>query len=238
MTDRKPPGIHRPASTTRHLIVCLMMMLLPLSAAAQTAKEWRDSLDVLRRQIAQSPYSSDLHLRKAAVNIELGQWEYAADEYGFILGKEPDNLAALYYRAYVNSRLQRYTLALNDYERFLSIAPNNIEARLGLAYVLRKLDKRQDALDQINRLAELFPDSAVVYATRAALEREMNAYDAALLDWEEAIRREPDNTDFMLSKADILILLGRKTAAKTVLDSIASRGIPQGMLREWYKRCK
>ena len=45
---------------------------------AQTAQQWRDSLAVLGRQIEASPHSVELRLRKAAVNLELGQWDYAA----------------------------------------------------------------------------------------------------------------------------------------------------------------
>ena len=56
------------------LVVALAMM----SGATATAQEWRDSLATLNRQIENNPQSTDLRLRKAAVNIELGQWESAA----------------------------------------------------------------------------------------------------------------------------------------------------------------
>ncbi len=215
-----------------------MAIIFAMPVIGQTNQEWRDSLEVLKRQIAVMPYSSDLHLKKAAVNIEMGQWEYAIDEYSFVLQKEPENLAALYYRAYAQSRMRRYDLARVDYERFLGIAPNNLEARLGLSYMLLQLGKDKEALMQMNTMVEMFHDSAIVYATRAALEKEMGALEAALLDWEDAIRLEPDNTDYMLSKADILIVLNKKGEAKTVLDAIAKKGIPHGMLREWYDKCK
>ncbi len=223
------------------LIIFLLMTFFPVYALAQTenaSPQWRDSLDVLREKIAKLPYSSDLHLRKAAVNIELGQWEYAADEYSFVLEKEPDNLAALYYRAYVNTHLRRYALACVDYEHFLKIAPYNLEARLGLSYVLQKQGRMRDALDHANRLVELCPDSAIVYATRAALEKTMQSYEPALYDWDEAIRLAPDNTDYMLSKVDILLLLGRKEESKTLLDTITTKGVPRGLLREWYEKCR
>ncbi len=216
------------------------MMFFSVSAVAQTGQtpQWRDSLDVLRKKIAKSPYSSDLHLRKAAVNIELGQWEYAADETPLVQLNVHQIIKKKYYRAYVNTQLRRYALACDDYERFLKIAPYNLEARLGLSYVLQKQGKMRDALDQANRLVEQFPDSAIVYATRAALEKTMLSYEPALYDWDEAIRLAPDNTDYMLSKVDILLLLGRKGEAKTFLDIITSKGVPRGLLREWYEKCR
>ena len=78
------------------------------------SQRWRDSLTVLNRQIAESQWSTDLHLRKATANLELKQWEYAIDEYALVLQHEPRNPAALFYRAYANTHLRRFDLARND----------------------------------------------------------------------------------------------------------------------------
>ena len=69
-----------------------LMTVFCVPAAGQNTQQWRDSLAVLNRQIAAAPDSADLHLRKAAVNIELGQWEYAADEYTLVLARMPKTL--------------------------------------------------------------------------------------------------------------------------------------------------
>lgn len=211
---------------------------MSLSVCGQTAGRWRDSLSVINRQIASYPYSSDLHLRKAAINIELQQWEYAVDEYGTVLSHDPGNLAALFYRAYANTHLRHYDLARNDYESFLKLAPVNMEARLGLAHVLVKMKRSADAMDQMNRLVELHPDSAVVYAARANFESEQRAYDAALYDWDTALRLAPGNTDYIISRADVLLRLGKKAEARRALDDAVGKGVARGALREWYSRCK
>ena len=54
-------------------------MAWQLAAMAQEPN-WRDSLTVLNKQIAQSSWSTDLHLRKANANLQLKQWQYAVDE--------------------------------------------------------------------------------------------------------------------------------------------------------------
>ena len=61
------------------------------TTAAQTAQQWRDSLTVLNRMIDHRPHSTDLRLKKAAVNIQLGQWDYAVEEYGRVLAIDPDS---------------------------------------------------------------------------------------------------------------------------------------------------
>ncbi|MDE5948055.1 MAG: tetratricopeptide repeat protein [Prevotella sp.] len=220
-------------------LLFVVMLLSSVSAvSAQTPRQWRDSLSVINRRIASSPYSSDLHLRKAAINLELRQWEYAADEYGIVLDHEPRNPAALFYRAYANTNLRRYDLARRDYESFLGVVPRSMEAMLGLAHVCVKMQRTSEAMDHLNRLVELYPDSAVVYASRASLERDLSSYDAALYDWTQACRLAPDNTDFAISRTDVLLLLGRKDEARGELDALVGRGVPRGALREWYERCR
>ena len=71
-----------------------------------------------------------------------------------------------------------------------------------------------------------------------SLETDMQRYDAALYDWEKAIELDPQNTDYQFSCIDVLIRLGRKEAARRELDKLASRGVNQGALRNFYQRTK
>ena len=158
-------------------VVLLVVLLCQLTVQAQNNQQWRDSLTVLNRMIDTQPWSTDLHLRKAAVNLELKQWQYAIDEYAMILQKEPHNPAALFYRAYANTHLRHFDLAKNDLNDLLIVVPNHFEARLSLAIVLQQLGRKQDALDNLNQLIQQHADSAVAYAARANLERQMKQDD-------------------------------------------------------------
>jgi tetratricopeptide (TPR) repeat protein len=221
-------------------VVALTAALFALlgSVKAQTPQQWRDSLAVINGMIKYAPGSVDLRLKKAAINIELNQWEYAVDEYSRVLEISPKNLAALYFRAYANSNLRRYDLAKYDYETFLSVMPKHFEAQLGLAVVKQKMGRKMDALDELNRLVQLFPDSTLAYAARAGYEAELQQYDVALFDWDEALKRQPNNTDFLISKVDILITLKRHTEAWAILSDAMKRGVPRSVLKEWIDRCK
>ena len=221
-------------------IVLFVVILWQLTGLAQAldSQRWRDSLNVLNKEIDSSPWSTDLHLRKAAVNLELKQWQYAVDEYALILKREPNNPAALFYRAYANTHLRRFDLARNDLNDLLAYLPRHFEARLSLAVVLQLLGRKQDALDQLNQTIEIHADSAVAYAARANLERQMKLDDAALYDWQRAEQLSPRDATYVVSHVDLLLVLERREEARRVLDAAVSRGIPRGMLREWYDKCK
>ena len=225
--------------TMKSILLMIVVLLAPLSSAAsQTAAEWRDSLVTLNKLIDRYPRSVDLRLRKAAVNIELNQWEYAIEEYGHVLSLEPDNLSAHYFRAYANIHRRQYALAKSDYEAILQLVPRHLEARLGLARVNELLGRKSDARDELNLLVEQFPDSAICYAARATFESQQQQYAVALYDWDEAIRLAPRNTDFVVTKVSLLLTLNRKSEAAEELKKALQRGIPRGVLQEWIAKCR
>lgn len=222
-------------------LVLLVAILGASTIQAQQVSDsqrWRDSLTVLNRQIAESQWSTDLHLRKATANLELKQWEYAIDEYALVLQHEPRNPAALFYRAYANTHLRRFDLARNDLNDLLIMFPSHFEGRLSLAVVLQQQGHHQDALDQLNQAIEQHADSAVAYAARANLERVMKQDESALYDWQRAEELSPRDPIYVVSHVDLLLVLERREEARRVLDAAVRRGIPRGMLQEWYQKTK
>ena len=220
------------------LILALLSVAVTQQQTVQAQENWRDSLTAINKQIAQSSWSTDLHLRKANANLQLKQWQYAVDEYGLVLQKEPHNPAALFYRAYAYTHLRRFDLARNDLSDLLIVLPHHYEARLSMAVVQQQLGRKQDALDHLNQAIQQCPDSAVAYAARANLERDMKQDEAALYDWQKAEELSPRNPTYVVSHVDLLLVLERRKEARRVLDAAVNRGIPRGMLLEWYAKCK
>ena len=218
--------------------VLIIVLFWTVCASAQTPKQWRDSISVLIEQINLHPKNVDLRLKKAEANINLSQYDYAAEEYSKVLKQDERNLAALYFRAYCYTQLRQYSMARADYDAFLAIQPEYLEAHLGLARVLQLLNRRADAVDELNRCVQMFPDSADAYAARAAYETQLKQYDAALYDWDEALRLRPNDASLTVSKVDILLNLGRIREAREALDKAVKQGTTRAALREWYDKCK
>lgn len=219
-------------------LIIIAMLLSGFCANAQTPREWRDSVSVLIDAINKNPKDVNLRLLKGEANINLKQWEYAVQEYGYVLRLDEKNLAALFFRAFCHTQLRHYDLAKVDYETFLTIQPEHFEAHIGLAHTLRQLGRRTDTFDELNRIVQLFPDSAEAYAARASYEVEQGLYNAAVYDWDEALRLQPSNVEFAVSKVDALIRQGRRQEARDVLDALVRRGTPRGALKEWYDQLK
>jgi len=198
----------------------------------------RDSLHKAADALAYYPDSIDLRLRKARWNMELREWQNAKNEYDIVLNREPTNVAALYYRAYCNDRLGRYNFARLDYQNMLTIVPGNFEARLGLALLNEKDHHYTEALDGINQLVAAHPDSAVAWAARAGIEQERGMNELAEYDYGEALKRDPNNKDYLLTRADLRIKLGNYAEARRDLDLLVTLGTPKAALKEWYGKLK
>ena len=224
-------------SNMRKLLLITLFMY-GICAQAQTPREWRDSVSVLIEAINKAPKNISLRLLKAEANINLQQWDYAVQEYGYVLRLDEQNLAALFFRAFCHTQLRHYDLAKFDYETFLTIQPEHFEAHLGLAHTLQKMGKKTDAFDELNRIVQLFPDSADAYAARAAYEADLKQYEAAVYDWDGALRLQPGNVEYAISKVNALIRQGRRQEAREQLDAIVRGGTPRGALKQWYDQLK
>lgn len=220
----------------RTFVALALGLLMSLTMQAQEdRKALRDSLKQAMETLSYHPDSVDLRLRKAAWNMQLGEWQYAKDEYDWVISHQPDNLAARYYRAYANTQLRRYNFARLDYETVLRVVPGNFDARLGLALLNQKDHHYTEAMDGVNMLVSSYPDSATAWAARAGIEKERDMKELAVYDYGEALRREPNNRDWLLARADLLIALRRYEEARKDLDRLVVLGVARGELREMYK---
>lgn len=207
-------------------------------AVSLTRQQLRDSLAAASQELSFHPDSLDLRLRKASWNVQLEQWQYARDEYDYVLDRNPQNVAALFYRAFVNEKQKRYGFARLDYERLLALAPNNFEAKLGLALLNNKDCRYTEAMNQINLLVTQYPDSAVAYAARGGMEMERNILAPAEFDYSKAISLDPTNTDYRLNRANVRLMMKRKNDAREDLDAMVRLGVSRATLVEWYKKCR
>ena len=231
--------------------ICFIVtqLLFVASVNAQTQQELRDSLSMINRLIEQHPNAYKLKLRKAALNIEFGEWEYALDEYNKVLEIVPDNPTALYYRGYVYQHLRRFADARRDYERLLLAEPQNEHALMGLILTNLEDNRITEAFDGANRMVEMFPSSAQAYAVRAEVERHENMMSPALEDIRKAIEIEDvevqkkypvtvddDITAYQLTAFELYMQQKDHKAARGCLDYLIKNGVPRAYLNNYYTR--
>ena len=219
-------------------LFCFVLFLAVAGGCpAQSNQELRDSLSTLIQQVNRFPDDVDLRFRKAAVNLLLEQWDYAIEEYSFIL-KKGENATAFFYRAYAYTRVGNYAFARADYESLLKLQPTHFEGLLGLALLNDRDHRPTEAMDMMNRLVEMYPENATAYAVRGGMEKDRHLYDLAEYDFSEAIRLDPAEPQYLLNRAVIRITLGEKRLAKEDLDQAVRLGISRAELTSLYAQVK
>ncbi len=232
-------------------VIIITQLMCAVGIMAQTQQELRDSVSVLSSMIERNPGDLSLRLKKAALNIELGQWQYALNEYNSVIDVQPDNLTALFYRAYVNTHLGRLPFARLDYESVLLREPQHMQSMIGLVFVNLEEGRKTVAFDGANRLVEMFPDSACVYDVRAEVEQTLGMLPAAIDDEKKAIEMEEQvmkrrnitryNADddivcYLLRAFDIYLASDDKENASALLEQLVRQGIPRAALTDYFSR--
>jgi len=220
----------------RIILIALVFSMLHVASVKAQSENLQDSLRNAAEQLSYHPDSVDLRLKKASWNMLLEQWEYALDEYSLVLKHHPDCVAALFYRAYANQKLSRLSFARQDYENLLQIVPGHFEGRLGLALLDQQMNRKTDAMNQINLLVNQHPDSALAYAARAGIEQENGMLELAEYDFTEALRRDKDNIQYLLNRAQVRIQLRKLDEAKQDIALLQKLGIPKPQLDALFEK--
>lgn len=235
----------------KFIIIMFTQFLFATGVSAQSQQELRDSLSTFVAQIEAQPGNVTLRMRKAALNIELWQWNDALDEYDKVLEIQPENLTALHYRAFVNQQLSRYNFARADYEAVLVREPMHMPSLMGLIITNCMLGQLTKAFDDANRLVDMYPDSACVYDVRAEVEQNLKMIVAATDDVERAIDIEEkemksrgvtrltiadDMVSYKLRAFELYGASYNKTAAKECLNYLTAHGIPKQALADYYQK--
>lgn len=88
-----------------------------------------------------------------------------------------------------------YAEALREYEAALAIDPGHLFARRGQARSLMQLGRYQASLAVFDRVIAQAPEFAASYANRGILRDRMGDYEAALADYRQALRLDPELAD-------------------------------------------
>ena len=135
----------------------------------------------------------DVGIRLAELYAANRQVKLAAERYGWVLARCPENMKARLARATISAQAGWWSDALKDSCHVLTHDQTLLAAwqiRTMANYELRNFN---DAVEDSSRLIEVTSDSAMGYAYRAAAYLENGQFDAAIKDATSAIRIDPSS---------------------------------------------
>ena len=137
------------------------------------------------------------------------------------LTKHPKDSSVLLNLANYQLSQEQMDNAIISYEKALTLQDDNILALNNLAW-LYKDSQPKIALKLIQKALVVAPDAAAVNDTLASIYLATQQYDEALIAIRKALKPDPSNPSILFHHAQILIALGKKEEASSILEKLSS----------------
>lgn len=161
---------------------------------------------------------------------QLGKYQLAADSIQAFLQQKPElspheemDVCTLLGDCYF--ALKNYDAAVAAYKRTLKIEANAFEALLPMVQALQALHREEEALMWINSALQ-YENYEEPLVARAKLHRAMANEEAALADWEVLVKENPQNLQYQVARAEMLLAVGKKKKAKDAVKKLLHAGFP------------
>ena len=139
------------------------------------------------------------------------------------LSLNPQSVLALYLMGLLAERRQELPEAESFYNRAVSLAMSCYPAHIGRARILLALDRPADALSILEQLTPSFPEDPDVLELTARSHLRLGNLSEASGNAAEALRRDPDNLDLLLLRAQVLYAQGSGDQAERFLSIVEER---------------
>ncbi len=203
----------------------------------RTGRE-KDALESYTLGINLSPTTIGLLLDRASLYLRMGNDSHAIADYTSILDLNADHKDALFFRAYLYTKGMDYKRGRADYEHLLKLEPNREDALQGLALLNSKDNRPREAMEQVNTLVQLYPYHATNYVMRGEMALERKQYENALYDFDKAISLEPENPEFLISRACCYIAMKQKKSARKDLQLALQLGADKMLIAQLLQDMK
>jgi tetratricopeptide (TPR) repeat protein len=146
----------------------------------------------------------------AIINFHEGHLDAAWDDFNDLLASGQYRLDALYYLGRIADYREEYDRAVSLYAQVRhgsNALPSQQRAAALLAYEMEDVDSALQILDEFALAAPSFAvDASLAKAQLLAVAED---YDAALKLYDKAVQYRPDDERVVLSRADVLLRMGR-----------------------------
>ena len=202
----------------------------------RSSKNYRQALLDYDRAIELDSEDADSHNGRGLTHYDLGDPRRAIVDFDSAIELDPSNTTYYRNRALAYKGMEEYQLAIEDYTRAIDLDLNEADSLLGRALVYVEIRNLPAAQEDLDRAAELAPEdenirdyrtvvpqmardeAASVFVDSGATNFEQGNYVDAALDFEEAIKVDPENSAHYGSRAVAYLALDEYEWAVEDLD--------------------
>ncbi len=172
-----------------------------------------DALSQVNQILLEQPYRTDALRLMAIINFRLARLDAAKADFEDLLESGNYRMEALYYLGRIADRHSEYEEAVRYYSQVTG-GSNAVMSQSRAAGILAQQGEPEKALEHLDRFSEVNPNFAVdMLRTKAQLLASIERYDEALENFDKAVAYRPNVESLHLSRAELLLRIGREDDA-------------------------
>jgi tetratricopeptide (TPR) repeat protein len=211
----------------RIMRIAVLAVALSLAMGGQLASAHdglAERIAALSAQIAQSPSSPSLFVKRAELYRENRQWNEALADLDHAERIDPTIATVNLVRAHVLLERKNWQAAADAATRFISRQPDHADARIVRARAYAQLGRRQDAAADFTSALAVRPQPDLYIERAKAVEGPgRDGLEQALRSLDEGLARLGALVTLELAAIDLELRLNRYDAALARLDGITAR---------------
>ncbi len=166
------------------------------------------------KALALQPGFSDALLNRAAARSRRGDYDAAVADYSALLKQDPADLRTMLNRAIARGNAKDYRGALADFGAVAQSSPKTSNAWSGLCWIHAVSGMGPNSgIAACNEAVALNPGDTSVLGYRALLSFRLGDFDAAVVDYDAALAKDPRSATFLYGRGMTKLRDGNPTGA-------------------------
>lgn len=203
--------------------------------AAYEKQDYNNAILHINKALEFDPKRNDLHVMKGRILTSSGNGEAAVEELSKVLGSEPLNPDALFYRAEGYRAIQNYTRAIDDYNELVKRNEHTLDSYLWLGKLYCQTRQFDKSKEMSNKALAMSPGNAVALWNLGLVAKENAKYKEAVAYLDDAYSK---NRTLKLhgDRGFCLYMLGRFEQASKELKQATEDNPSDLDSRNWLSR--
>lgn len=194
-----------------------------------------DALSQVNQVLLEQPSRMDALRLMAIINFHKGHLDAAWDDFHDLLASGQYRMDALYYLGRISDYRNEYDRAIRFYSQVREGSYALPSQQRAAALLIREAEDVDGAMEQLDEFAKASPSNAVkVLVAKAQLLASVDEFDESLKYFDKAVEYDPDNESAALSRAEVLVRMGRLDDALDAFDAAAKRWPKSAMALNAY----
>jgi len=208
---------------------------MELAIMYMLVKREDDALSQVNQVLLEQPGRMDALRLMAIINFHKGHLDAAWDDFHDLLASGQHRMDALYYLGRISDYRGEYDRAIRFYSEVRQGSNALPSQQRAAALLIREDDDLKGAMLQLDDFAKASPSNAIpVLNVKAQLLSSIEEYEEALKFYDKSLSFDPDNEGAALSRADVLLQMGRLDEALDAFAAAAKRWPKSAMALNAY----